>query len=74
MKKLVLAIFLAMFGVTTLGTLPSDCTAVYAQKKGGDKKKDPPGPPVVRDKPKDKPGDSKPKDDKPRKGKKPDEL
>lgn len=74
MKKLVLTIFMAVFGVTAIGTLPSDSTAVYAQKKGDNKKKDPPGPPVVRDKPKDKSGDNKPKNDKPKKGKKPDDL
>ena len=67
MKKVVLAITLALFGVTALGTVPSDAVTVYAQKKKGeDKKKDPPGPPVVRDKGRD----SKPKDP-PKRDKKP---
>ena len=66
MKKVVLAITLALFGVTALGTVPSDAVTVYAQKKGEDKKKDPPGPPVVRDKGRD----SKPKDP-PKRDKKP---
>jgi hypothetical protein len=74
MKKLFLAILISVFGITALGTLPADCSVVYAQKKDkGDKKKDPPGPPVVREKPKEK-KDDKPKDDKPKRGKKPDEL
>jgi hypothetical protein len=66
MKKVVLAITLALFGVTALGTLPSDAVMVYAQKKGEDKKKDPPGPPVVRDKGRDqKPKDPPKRDKKP---------
>jgi hypothetical protein len=64
MKKVVLAITLALFGVTALGTLPSDAVMVYAQKKGEDKKKDPPGPPVVRDKGRDQKPKDPPKRDK----------
>jgi hypothetical protein len=67
MKKVFLAITLALFSVTALGTMPSDAVAVYAQKKGEGKKKDPPGPPVVRDKGRD----SKPKDP-PKRDKRPD--
>ena len=44
-----------------------------ACQKDSDKKKDPPGRPIVKDKPKDK-KDEKPKDDKPKRGKKPDEY
>ena len=74
MKKLFLAIFLAVFGVTALGALPDDSAVVYAQKKkDSDKKKDPPGRPIVKDKPNDK-KDEMPKDDKPKRGKKPDEY
>ena len=74
MKKLFLAIFLAVFGVTAFGSLPVDSAVVYAQKrKDDDKKKDPPGRPIVKDKPKDK-KDEKPRDDKPKRGKKPDEY
>lgn len=64
MKKVVLAITLALFGVTALGTMPSDAVMVYAQKKGEDKKKDPPGPPVVRDKGRDQKPKDPPKRDK----------
>lgn len=66
MKKVFLAIMLALFGVTALGTMPSDAVVVYAQKRGEDKKKDPPGPPVVKDKGRD----SKPKEP-PKRDKKP---
>ena len=66
MKKVFLAITLALFGVTALGIVPSDAVMVYAQKKGEDKKKDPPGPPVVRDKGRDqKPKDPPKRDKKP---------
>ena len=64
MKKVVLAITLALFGVTALGALPSDAVMVYAQKKGEDTKKDPPGPPVVRDKGRDQKPKDPPKRDK----------
>ena len=73
MKKLFLYILIALFSVPAFGTLPARDATVYAQKKGGDKgkdreRKDPPGPPVVKDKgpknnpPKDKPRDRKPPD------------
>ncbi|HWP43620.1 MAG TPA: hypothetical protein VNO14_10325 [Blastocatellia bacterium] len=73
MKRLFLAILIAVFGITALGSLPVDCSVAYTQKKEDKKKKDPPGPPVVRDKPKEKPKDNK-KNDKPKKGKKPGEY
>jgi hypothetical protein len=57
MKKVVLAIVLAIFGVTAIGTLPTHYSFAYAQKNDK-KKKDPPGPPIVKDKGQDKPKDS----------------
>ena len=66
MKKVVLALVLALFGVTTVGTIPAHASAIYAQKRGEDKKKDPPGPPVVKDKGQDqKPKESPKRDKKP---------
>jgi hypothetical protein len=65
MKKVVLAISLAMFGVTAVGTLPAHASLAYGQKSEDKKKKDPPGPPIV----KDKGQDQKPKE--PPRGKKP---
>jgi hypothetical protein len=71
MKKFFLSIVIALFSVTAFGTFPSDTAIVYAQKRGEDKrkeKKDPPGPPVVkekerpRDPPKDKPKGKRPPD------------
>jgi hypothetical protein len=67
MKKIFLAITLALFSITALGIMPSDAVVIYAQKRGEDKKKDPPGPPVVRDKGRD----SKPKEP-PKRDKRPD--
>jgi hypothetical protein len=66
MKKVVLAIILSFFGAWTLGVLPAAAPAVYAQKKD-DRKKDPPGPPVQRD----KKGDQRPKGPPPPRGRKP---
>jgi hypothetical protein len=66
MKKVVLTITLAIFTLTGIGTLPVHSSLVYAQKSDDKKKKDPPGPPIV----KDKGQDNKPKG--PNKGKKPD--
>ncbi len=70
MKKIVLLIAIALFGITAVGSMPSEDFAVYAQKKGKEKK-DPPGPPVVKDKePKDKGGNDRSKD-RPKRDRKP---
>ena len=62
MKKILLAITIAIFGVVAFDRVPGQEPAAYALTAGDDKnkdrKKDPPGPPVVRDKqpkPKDPP-------------------
>ena len=62
MKKILLAITIAIFGVVAFDRVPGQEPAAYAFTGGDDKnkdrKKDPPGPPVVRDKqpkPKDPP-------------------
>ena len=60
MKKVVLAIFITLFGAWTLGVLPAAAPAVYAQKKD-DRKKDPPGPPVQKDKKGDRPKEPPPR-------------
>jgi hypothetical protein len=63
MKKVVLAITISLLGAWTLGAIPFATPAVYAQQKG-DKKKDPPGPPVQRDKkPDQRPSNPPPKRD-----------
>jgi hypothetical protein len=65
--KLFLIILIALFSWTTVVASPVTAT-VYSQKRDGERgKKDPPGPPVVKDKQKD----SKPKEP-PKRGKKPD--
>ena len=79
MKKLVLYIVISLFGSTAVVAMPVARAddykyEAYEQKKGEGKKdrpdrKDPAGPPTVRDK--GKGGDDKPKD-KPPKGKRPD--
>ena len=65
MKKVFLAITLALFAMTNVSADTLSAAAVYVQKKD-DKKKNPPGPPVV----KDKGHDQRPKEP-PKKGKKP---
>lgn len=70
MKKVVLAIIISLVGVVGFGELPTS-SLVFAQKRNEDKKKDPPGRPVVRDK--DKGRDDKPKPA-PKKGKKPEDF
>lgn len=67
MKKILLAITIAIFGVVALDSVPGQDPSAYAftagDDKKNDKKKDPPGPPVVRPKepkPKDPPPPRKP--------------
>ena len=68
MKKILLAITIAIFGVVSAHRVPGQQPSAYAltvedDKKKGDRKKDPPGPPVVRPKepkPKDPPRPRKP--------------
>lgn len=65
MKKFFLCVVIALFSVTAFGSFPTDTSVVYAQKKGEDKgkdKKNPPGPPIVKDKGQPKPPKDKPKD------------
>ena len=50
MKKFFLIITLSLFGATAVFTAPPDGYVAYAQKKDKDEKKNPPGPPVIRDK------------------------
>ena len=54
MKKVVLTVALAIFSVTAIGTLPAHSSFAYALKSDDKKKKDPPGPPIVKDKGQDK--------------------
>ena len=68
MKKVVLAITISLFGAWTLGVMPAATPSVFAQKRD-DKKKDPPGPPVQRDK--GKKGDQRPDNPPPKKDRKP---
>jgi uncharacterized alpha/beta hydrolase family protein len=70
MKKVFLSIIIALFSITAVGVLPVEHSIAYAQKKGEDRpKKEPPGPPVVKDK--EPKGDDRPKE-RPPKNKKPD--
>lgn len=65
MKKVFLIVTLSLFGVTTVITAPPSGSVALAQKKGKDEKKNPPGPPVIRDKgSKDKPKEPPPKKEK----------
>lgn len=67
MRKFFLCVVIALFSVTAFGSFPTDTAVVYAQKKGEDKgkdKKNPPGPPIVKDKGQPKPPKDKPKDKK----------
>ena len=67
MKKVFLIVILSLFGVTAVATAPLGATVALAQKKDKDDKKNPPGPPVI----KDKGSQDKPKEPPPRKDKKP---
>lgn len=67
MKKAFLIITLSLFGMTASMPTPGNGSVVLAQRKDKDeKKKDPPGPPVVRDK-----GKQEKHKDPPRKDKRP---
>ncbi|HYP25711.1 MAG TPA: hypothetical protein VE262_03245 [Blastocatellia bacterium] len=74
MKKIFTYALLALFSITVMGVAPARGLAVYAQfeiaQKDRKEKKDPPGPPVVRDKGKKGEG----KKPEPKKGKKQDEF
>jgi hypothetical protein len=50
MKKVFLIVTLSLFGVTAVFTTPPSGSVVFAQNKDKDNKKNPPGPPVVKDK------------------------
>ena len=64
MKKVILIVTLSLFGLTAVITAPPSGSIVWAQKKDRDDKKNPAGPPVIRDKGnKDKPKDPPPKKD-----------
>lgn len=67
MKKAVLIVTLSMFGMTAVISAPPSGSIVLAQKKGKDEKKNPPGPPVIRD----KGNKERPKEPPSKKGKKP---
>ena len=67
MKKFFLIITLALFGVTSVVTAPLCGSVAFAQKKDKDDKKNPAGPPVIRD----KGGRDKPKEPPPKKDRKP---
>ena len=67
MKKAFLIITMSLFGMAATVPTPGNGSVVLAQKRDkDDKRKDPPGPPVVRDKEKrDKPKEPPRKDKKP---------
>jgi hypothetical protein len=50
MKKLFLVVTLSLFGATAVTTAPAGGSVAFAQKKDKDEKKNPPGPPVIKDK------------------------
>jgi hypothetical protein len=66
MKNWLLIITISLFGIAAVGTLPAGPMAIAQKKDKEEKKKDPPGPPVV----KDKGGAEKPKES-PKKDKRP---
>lgn len=67
MKKMFLIVLVLLFSWTSVGASPVAATS-YGQKRNEEhRKKDPPGPPVVKDKGKN----DKPKEP-PKRGKKPD--
>jgi hypothetical protein len=50
MKNVFLIITLSLFGATTVFSAPPSGSVVLAQKRDKDEKKNPPGPPVIKDK------------------------
>ena len=50
MKKAFLILTLSLFGMTTVITAPPVGGVVLAQKKDKDEKRNPPGPPVIKNK------------------------
>ncbi len=66
MKNWLLIITISLFGIAAVGTLPGGSVAIAQKRDKDEKKKDPPGPPVV----KDKRGTDKPKEP-PKKDKRP---
>lgn len=62
-RKFVLVITISLVGVVAVGTNPVSTSVAFAQKRDKEqKKKDPPGPPVVKDKGKsEKPKEPPPK-------------
>lgn len=66
MKNWLLIITISLFGIAAVGTVPGGPTAIAQKRDKEEKKKDPPGPPVV----KDKGGTEKPKEP-PKKDKRP---
>ncbi|MGH9428204.1 MAG: hypothetical protein ACRD2L_18115 [Terriglobia bacterium] len=67
MKKLFLIVTLSIFGAAAMVTAPLCGSVAFAQKKDKDEKKNPPGPPVI----KDKGSQDKPKEPPPKKDRKP---
>ena len=67
MKKSLLVITISLVGMVAVGTIPVGSPVAFGQKKDKDeKKKDPPGPPVVKEKGKpEKPKEPPPKNKKP---------
>lgn len=67
MKKIFLIVTLSLFGATAVVTASPGDSVALEQKKPKDEKKNPPGPPVI----KDKGSQEKPKEPPPKKEKKP---
>ena len=65
MKKVVLIITLSLFGTSAIVNAPLGASVAFAQKRDKDDKKNPSGPPVIKDKgSNDKPKGPPPKKDK----------
>ena len=67
MKKVILIVTLSLFGVTTMISVPPSGSVVMAQRKDKGDKKNPPGPPVIRN----KGNQEKPKEPPPKRERKP---